>query len=43
MRHTDAHDAISSFLFECGIPFNVTQHPAGMRCEISWCSAWGGA
>ena len=28
LRHTEAHDAISSFLFECGIPFNVTRHPA---------------
>jgi len=32
LRHTEAQDAISSFMFECGIPFKTpgTQH--GMQC-----------
>jgi len=28
LRHTEAHDAISSLQFVCGIPFNVGLHPA---------------
>lgn len=28
LKHADAQEAIASFLYECGIPFNVTRHPA---------------
>jgi len=40
MRHNEAHDAVSSFLTECGIPFNVARYPALHDME---CSAEGGA
>ena len=37
LRHTEAQDAISSFMFECGIPFKTpgTQHgmSCGMQCR----------
>lgn len=33
LKHTEAQDAISSFLYECGISFNVTRHP-------SWFEMW---
>jgi len=36
MRHKEAHDAVSSFLTECGIPFNVTRYPA-------WHDMWNAA
>jgi hypothetical protein len=28
LKHGEANEAISSWLYECGIPFNTTRHPA---------------
>jgi len=28
LKHSAAQDAVCNWIYECGLPFNVTRHPA---------------